>query len=260
MKSGVLVARTVERADLTLPQRDAMWRLFSTYYADVTRAGFERDLAEKQHVIIVSDSGDGSCQGFSTLQVYERVIEGKKVVAIFSGDTLIDKAYWGQMALQRAFFLYIVQVKVTHPMHEVYWFLISKGYKTYLLLAKSLPTYWPRFDAPTPSFERKLIDSLAREKHPDAWLPERGVLSFDEPQGRLKAGIAPIDAQALALPEVRFFLERNPGHTRGDELCCLGKVDARLALVYSRKLLRKLLAARTTTLRPAPLEAESTSS
>ena len=33
--------------------------------------------------------------------------------------------------------------------------------------------------------------------------------------------IVPLTRERLRDPHVRFFAERNPGHTRGDELCCL---------------------------------------
>jgi len=40
---------------------------------------------------------------------------------------------------------------------------------------------------------------------------------------------------------VRFFVQRNPRHAEGDELCCLGKVDLKLWTFYMRKLLRRRL-------------------
>ena len=37
----------------------------------------------------------------------------------------------------------------------------------------------------------------------------------------LRDDIAPITAERLTDPHVRFFVERNSGHAQGDELCCL---------------------------------------
>jgi hypothetical protein len=76
---------------------------------------------------------------------------------------------------------------------------------------------------------------------PEAWREETGVLHHVEPVGRLREGIAPVEASALVHPDVRFFLERNPGHGDGDELCCLGRIGLELWGAYSAKLARRVL-------------------
>lgn len=237
--AGKLKATVVATPALTPATRDAMWGLFDAYYAGVERSEFEADLAPKHHVILLHDVVDGSLQGFSTLQVFDEVVDGRPFGAVFSGDTIVADRYWGQTALQRAFLSYVIRFKLRRPLKPVYWFLISKGYKTYLLLARNFPEHWPRYDRPTPPWQRALIDRLARSRYPDAWRPEQGVLSFGGDHGRLRAEVAPIDESLLTAPDVRFFHERNPGHAHGDELCCIGRVDARLWSFYMSKLARR---------------------
>jgi hypothetical protein len=41
---------------------------------------------------------------------------------------------------------------------------------------------------------------------------------------RLRPGVADLTPQRLRDPHVRFFVERNPGHAGGDELCCLAPI------------------------------------
>lgn len=210
---------------LTEAQRDQMWAVFSRYYAAVTREKFEADLADKQQVILLSDSGDGRIQGFSTLQVYARTLHGRRFLAVYSGDTVTDEAYWGQPALHRTFTRFLLKTKLTNLHLPVYWYLISKGYKTYLLLTRNFPTHYPRHDRPTPPFARAVLDLLSTDKFGEAYQPEQGILRFDTCQGRLKRGVAPIDAALLEYPDIGFFVAKNPGHADGDELCCLGRVD-----------------------------------
>ena len=237
--SGFLRGR-VRRVDQLRPKTvEAMWSLFARHYDSVSREAFDRDLSHKQYVVICRDTGDRSVQGFSTLQILERKQAGSRYVAIFSGDTIIDSRYWGQTALQRAFLRFIAATKLKHPTVAVYWFLISKGYKTYLLLARNFADFWPRRDVAFPARERAILAELAREKYPEAWRPERGVLEFEDCPGRLRAEVAPVDAEALEDPDVRFFAKANPGHARGDELCCLGKIDASLCLSAARKFVRR---------------------
>jgi hypothetical protein len=240
--SGTLVARTLRTAALGGESREAMWGVFSRFYAEVTRDKFERDLAQKDHVILLSDSGDGSIQGFSTLQVYDRTLRGRRFIAIFSGDTIVTPDYWGQSALQKAFFRFIMRTKLQNPLTPVYWFLISKGYKTYLLLSRNFVEYYPRHDRPTPAWEAELIELLARDKYGDAFRPELGVLQFEECEGRLRSGVVPIEAKDLEHADIRFFVERNPGHGKGDELCCIGRIDAALWVSFTAKLARRATA------------------
>ncbi|MCM2279809.1 MAG: hypothetical protein NDJ89_17175 [Oligoflexia bacterium] len=246
-RKKTLTARTLPVGALGAPAREAMWALFSVYYENIEREVFERDLATKDQVILLRDREDGSIQGFSTLQVYRREIRGRRVVVVFSGDTVISPAYWGQLALQWAFFRYILKTKLLNPAVPVYWFLISKGYRTYLLLSRNFPEYWPRHDRATPEWQQAVLDALAGEKYGADWKPELGILRFERPRDRLRSGVAPIEAALLSGPgnaDIRYFQERNPGHAQGDELCCLGRVDARLGFFYSIKAARKALGLR----------------
>lgn len=238
---GALSAQTVSIGAVDHASREQMWSLFSRYYCESTRAVFERDLQAKHHVIVLREP-TGGIAGFSTLETWLQEVDGKKVAVIYSGDTVVDERYWGQTALQRAFLRYMVRGKLRHPFTPVYWFLISKGYKTYLLLSRNFLVYWPRHDASTPPFEAALLDALARRKFPQRWQPERGVLCHEAESGKLKPEVAPAEAQLLEQhPDVRFFVEKNPGHADGDELCCLGLVHPAQWLAYLAKLARRRL-------------------
>lgn len=237
--SGKLVGRVEPVSALSASDRSAMWALFQGYYADVTPELFERDLGQKQLLIVLRDSGDRTLKGFSTIEIYRRVLDGRAFSALFSGDTIIDEAYWGQSALQRTFVRTLFRLKLERPWVPVYWFLISKGYKTYLLLARNFPVHYPRHDRPTPARAQAILDFLAEDKFGPAYQPSQGILRFAEPHGRLKEGIAPIDANLLSLSDVRFFVQRNPGHARGEELVCLGEATFSLPLYFGGRLLLK---------------------
>ena len=223
--------------------REAMCLLFSRYFVDVTRPAFERDLADKQRVILLHDPADGTLRGFSTLQSYDMEVGGRRIRVVYSGDTIIHPDYWGQTALHRAFFWHSLRQKLTHPLTPLYWFLITKGYKTYLLLSRNFPEHWPRRELPIPNWQQQIIDCLARAKFGPAYHAERGVIRFEHPAGRLRDGVAPIDNKLLDDPDIRFFVGRNPGHSSGDELCCLGRIDVNFALSYSVRLVRRSLRA-----------------
>lgn len=235
---GRLGAETVPVRSLDPQTRQGLWALYRSYYERTEATRFHADLDEKHDIILLRDLSDGTLAGFSTLHVSQVELGGRRTHVIFSGDTIIAPAYHGQSALQRAFVAYILSVKWRARDEDVYWFLISKGYKTYLLLARNFLSYWPRHDEATPPEARLLLDTLGTTRFGSAYDPSTGVVRFDPPGPKLRANVAPLPVAPA--PDIAFFAARNPGHADGDELCCIGKVDLELGLAYARRLATKV--------------------
>jgi len=244
-RSRRLVARTVPAASLAAEVRDAMFALFAASYAGADRVRFERDLAEKQLVILLSARAGGALRGFSTVHVRElgdADAPNGGGTLVYSGDTVIDRAYWGQKRLQLAFAALLVRLKLRRPGRPLYWFLISKGYRTYLLLANAFPRAVPRHDRPDDPALREIVDACAAARFGADYDAAAGVVRYAEAHERVRPGLAPLDTSLLANPHVRFFAERNPGHADGDELACLAEVRLRdLARILPRNALRGAL-------------------
>ena len=216
-----LMGRLVPMAEVTPAERDRMFALMDRYYEDVRRDVFEADLAEKPWVIQVWHPRSGELLGFSTQMLLDAVADGRPVTALFSGDTVIDRGYWGDSALMHVWGRFALTLIDERPGSEMYWFLIAKGYKTY----RFLPVFFHEFDPhparPTPDRARAVIDALAQHKYPREFDADRGIIRAGAGHDRLRSGVAEITAARRRDPFVRFFDERNPGHARGDELCCL---------------------------------------
>ncbi len=239
--SDSLQANTLRVSRLPPGTRDAMWSVFRKYYDGISREQFDRDLDGKQFVIVLRD-GDGTVQGFSTIAEYDISLGRRSYRVVYSGDTILERRFWGYGGLQVAFAKHMLRAKLRRPWRPVYWFLISKGYKTYLLLARSFLSFWPRRDAPMEAWQKELVDTLATKKFGDQYDAERGILRALEDGCRLKEHVAPVDPHVSSDPDICFFAESNPGHVKGDELCCVGVVDAAQLVQYFAKLLRKRLA------------------
>jgi hypothetical protein len=216
-----LSARLTATADVTSQQRNAMFALMERHYANVRRDAFDADLDEKLWVILITDPADGALCGFSTQMLLDADADGRPVKALFSGDTIIDRKHWGDPALAHVWGRFALSLIDAYPNADLYWFLISKGYKTYRFLPLFFHEYYPRPDEPTMPWVRTVIDALARSRYPDDYDAEAGVIRAGPWQYRLREGVADVTAQRLRDPNVRFFHERNPGHHHGDELCCL---------------------------------------
>lgn len=219
-----LVSRTVPVASLDLRTRSAAFDLFRTAYANASRERFEHDLAEKQQIILLYDRATSELKGFSTVHVRDIECPTGPATVVFSGDTVIDRAYWGQKQLQLAFSRLLVTLKLRAPTRPLYWFLVSKGYRTYLLLANAFPHAIPRVGQTDDPALRVMLDALASERFGDQYDRALGLVRYTEPHERVRDGIAPVTNSVLTNPHVRFFVERNREHADGVELACLARV------------------------------------
>jgi hypothetical protein len=212
-------------ADLSPADRDAMFALMDRHYRNVQRAAFERDLAEKRWVILLFAPGDDALRGFSTQMVLDADVAGRSVKALFSGDTIIDRDYWGDQELMRIGGTLALSVVDEFPGHEVYWFLVSGGYKTYRFLPVFFQEFYPRHDRATPPPMQQVVDALAGWKFPGRYDRARGIIRVDANQYCVRQGLADLTDQRLRDPHVEYFAQRNPGHVAGEELCCLARLS-----------------------------------
>jgi hypothetical protein len=221
-----LQGRTVAVSGLDESTRRTAFALFARAYEGADWPRFLSDLEEKQHVILMRDLQTGELKGFSTVSVRVEATDRGKAIIVFSGDTVVDRDYWGQKVLHRQLSLLFMRLQIRNPLRPVYWFLVSKGYKTYLGLINNFPVSIPRHERPDDPRLRRLLDRLALARFGSTYDVASGI-AVNVAHERVRPGLAPIDASVLANPRVLFFVERNPGHARGDELACLGLVRKR---------------------------------
>jgi hypothetical protein len=216
-----LDAQLVPISEIGTDVRREMLALMRRHFVNVRHEVFEKDLAEKHWAILVFEPATGGLCGFSTQMLLDLACDGRPIKALFSGDTIIDRAYWGDRALSRVWGRLALSLIDAWPNAELYWFLISQGYKTYRFLPIFFREYYPRFDALTPAWAQSVIAALGREKFAVAFSPTAWVVRATPTQYRLRSDIAALTPERLGDPHVRFFVERNPGHASGDELCCI---------------------------------------
>ena len=69
--------------------------------------------------------------------------------------------------------------------------------------------------------------------------PARGIVHFGTSRGHLRQAFAEADAAEQQRSEVAFFLQRNPGYVRGDELVCLTELCTANLKPLSRRVFEK---------------------
>lgn len=206
---------------ISAADRQDMLDLMVRHYENVCPQAFAADLTEKQWVILIRDPSDHALCGFSTQMLIDLVVEGRPIKALFSGDTIVDQQHWGQQALLQASGQLAASIIERHPASDLFWFLLSQGYKTYRFLPVFFREFYPCYDVPIPPNFQVVLDALAAWKYPGRYDREAGVVRTASDQYHLRRGVAEVTAERLRDPHVRYFLKRNSGHAAGDELCCL---------------------------------------
>lgn len=219
ISSSRLEVVVVSPTDLSDASRAGLFDLFARHYRDVTRQGFEADLANKDVAIILHHAG--TPVGFTTLSFSMMALETRVIAVVFSGDTIVDPAFWGEQTLARVWLEQIGRFAASRRDVEVYWFLIVKGHRTYRYLPAFALDYVPQASGADRQELVTTRNAIAAARFGENFDPASGIIRFPSPRGRLAEALADPAPRELANPHVQFFLAANPGFRRGDELACL---------------------------------------
>ena len=221
-----IVSQTKQIAELTPSERATMFGLLSLEFLGTRREDFIHDLEEKDAVALLrKESRDGEIVGFSTLMLLELPINGRKVRAVFSGDTTVLPEFRSSGGIGVEVGRYFMKALERFPEHEIYYVLISKGWRTYKVLPFFFKNFAPKHDAPTSIHDKAVMDAFGRVKYPEDYDPDQGLIMFSKETQRLIPGS--IDAVPPQDPDLhtQFFLKKNPTYLSGTELVCVGSVQ-----------------------------------
>lgn len=207
-------------SDLTNTHQKEMYALYASYYQESNHGVFEQDLTNKTHVLLLTDSNK-SIKGFSTVEIYQEYYQQQPINILYSGDTIIDQAYWGKHEFAATWLRFAGQIKAAQPHIPLYWLLIVKGHRTYRYLPLFSKNYYPCHQKQTPQAFKSLMDYLATKKFADHYSAKEGLIRFKNRTSFLRQDLAHIPSKDASRKEVQYFLQQNPGYAKGDELLCL---------------------------------------
>ena len=213
-----------------------MAALYLQHFDASSESLFRDDLADKDEVLLLRHGDE--LAGFSAVKFYERDWNGSPVRIVYSGDTIVAPAHWGQQRLAFDWITRTGRLKRESPTLPLYWFLLVKGHRTFRYLPIFSRSFFPHWQSAPPAL-KALADQLAGERFGADYNATTGVVEFETSRGHLRDDLALPDDGELARPAVRFFLERNPGYRRGHELVCLCELDVDNLKPLAARLFRK---------------------
>lgn len=206
---------------LSNQQRQRMFELFAQSYVSISWEQFTEDLSWKQYAGILRDE-DGQIQGFTTIALNPHNFSADYDI-LYSGDTIISPEHWGSQELVRGF-CRTAGSFLNARKRRLYWYLISKGHRTYLYL----PLFCRRFFPDRRGTDEELAQIAAHCSQflfADSWKEDLGILKFAESHGELTPELARATLKRSGHEDIAFFAERNPGFERGDELVCVTELS-----------------------------------
>ena len=218
-----MTSSLVRIEDLAGEDADAMLVLMHRFYTDVHADRFEEDLRSKSHALLLREGDD--IIGFTTLAVFTHLMAGgSSRRVLYSGDTILDSAWWGSARLAAAWGRAIVELDLLHDDPPCLWLLLAGGVRTYRLL----PLAW-RNAFPVPHKTDAELESIGREiatvRFGDRYDHSTGVVRFHDTY-RLRDEYRVPDERIERDELASYFASRNPGHIRGDELVCVAEMTA----------------------------------
>jgi hypothetical protein len=236
---GKVQSQVVPVETLSEAQRNEMLALMVAHYDGIEPQTFFDDLADKNDVFLFH--ADERLIGFSTI-LCRRHPGIPRATVLFSGDTVIDKEYWGKSFLQISFGRYVLAQKLRRPWEPLYWMLISKGYKTYLMMRRNYQWSFPQHKTECPPRERHAMETFYGERFDGKYDPATGLIGKENGSYAVKEEWSEPPDDLAADPDLQHFLSAHPCCKDGVELACIAEIRLRdyiaIFMKYTPRYLR----------------------
>lgn len=219
---------------------EKMYLLMYEHYDNINIVKFKRDLYSKDKVFLIYNSE--MLIGFSTLKKMSLKLNEEKIIGLFSGDTIIKKGYsWG-LQFQKEWIKYCLEESEKNKKLNIstYWFLISKGIKTYMYLPTYFNSYTPKLNYSESEFEKSLKNIYAKKLYGERYIEESGIIKNDNTNDYLKENIENINLKKKEDENINFFISKNPNYMQGDELVCLTHISYENLTKLGKRVIKDL--------------------
>ncbi len=227
----------VERKDINFNSRTRMFELMFSCYNKITENNFNADLDKKQYVCLIKDKVD-IIQGFTTFAINPNSAKDNKYNVLFSGDTIIAPQYWGTQVMRDGWCKSVGSIIAADTSKPWYWYLLSKGHRTYMFLPLFFKEYFPSIEAAdSEEHLKKIASEVSKRLYGNCWKEDEGVIRFEESHGELKQELIQASYQKKGSKFVQFFLKKNPAFYKGEELVCIAPLNPDNILRSAKELL-----------------------
>lgn len=213
-----------------------MFFLMQENYDYISLENFKKDLKNKDYIGVLNDNKN-RIQGFTTYVINPKNYFNKHYNILFSGDTVISENFIGSQALTKGWAESVAYFIKKYPTKKLLWYLMSKGYRTYLYLPFFLQKYYPALDKNRNNLKlKKIINEFSNHLFPESWNEKTGIIKFKKKLGQIKLKHI-LKSSEKKNKHIEFFIEKNPGYINGDELVCMAEINIDNLMRFPKKIL-----------------------
>ncbi|WPB73282.1 cyclic nucleotide-binding domain-containing protein [Archangium violaceum] len=221
---------------------DSLYAVHRRIFDGVGRESFARYVVESkaEHTwLLVHKNEAEEVVGYFALHIFEKQLGGEPL-AVFRAEAGLLREYRGGNVTARFWTEWVLRYVLKHPGRRVFYMGSLVHPSSYWLIAQHCREVWPRREQETPPELLAFMDTLATEfglekVHP-AWPLVREVGWRTRETEVEREYWAHCDK-----PEVRYFLEANPGYGEGHGLVTLVPITLGNLRNIARSLLTKRL-------------------
>ncbi|MDY6787075.1 MAG: hypothetical protein SVK54_03005 [candidate division WOR-3 bacterium] len=197
-----------------------MYKIFRIYF-NYDKNKFLEDIYRKSIITLIKDGDD--IIGFSSNDFKYHDFKGG-IISLFSGNTVVDGKHRNEPCLINSWLRICADLITMFPENDIYWHLISMGYKTYRFLPLFFNEFYPNCYGETPEEQQQIIDYLSTERFGKFYNKETGIVRIPHSE-TLKGNHSDIPENRKKNKHVRFFLDKNPDYRDGAELSCIAPIN-----------------------------------
>jgi hypothetical protein len=221
---------------------DSLYAVHQQIFDGVKQESFARYVVESkaEHTwLLVHKNEAGEPVGYFAQHIFEKQIGGEPL-AVFRAEAGSLRAYRGGNVNARFWMERMVRYMLAHPGRRVFYMGSLVHPSSYSLLARYCSEVWPRREQETPPELLAFMDTLATEFDLEKVDPARPLVR--------RVGWCTRESEVereywthCDKPEVRYFLEANPGYGEGHGLVTVVPITVENLLTMARSLLAKKL-------------------
>ncbi len=194
---------------------DALYATHRRIFSGVSRAAFGAYVvdspADRTRILILRDT-QGTARGYAALHVFKQRHLGRPTLIVRM--EIGAEPAWRRCGFAGPFIVReALRLAARHPGRPRYFFATFVHPSAYVSLCRHAPRLWPHPDHPTPPHIAAIMQGLQRRFD----LESTGSGTVDV--GWIAHGCG--ETPSHLSPEALFYLERNPGYTRGEGLMTL---------------------------------------
>lgn len=175
-------------------------------------------------VVLMRRPTDGSLQGLLYLGKERGEMNGRKYTLLKVGPFVLNKEYQRSPVPLLLLVHELLVELVLHPTRSVYFIGKCITYKSYLSGMSKTNLFYPRYDVQTPEFESELVHRYASQVREPGDEYHRDTFILETEEKQIKTAFSFITKEDLRNPHIQFFVQQNPGWSRGHSLIGIGQI------------------------------------